>query len=46
VAIATNVHGQLRISYRAKTNGTYYVEARLDSQTTNPVLYRLALARS
>jgi subtilisin family serine protease len=45
VAIATSVHGQLRIAYRAKTSGTYYVEARLDTQTTSPVTYRLALAR-
>lgn len=45
LVIATNVHGQLRIAYRAKTSGTFYVEARLDSQTTDPLAYRLALAR-
>jgi subtilisin family serine protease len=45
LAVGVSTHGQLRIAYRARTAGTYYVEARLDVQTTNPVAYRLALAR-
>jgi hypothetical protein len=45
VATAKSVHGQLRIAYRVRTAGTYYVEVRLDAQTTSPLAYRLALAR-
>ena len=45
VAIGKRVHGQLRIAYRARVAGTFYVEVRLDTQTANPLVYKLALAR-
>jgi hypothetical protein len=45
VARARRVGGQLRLSFRAKVAGTYYVEAKLLSQTRDPLQYRLSLAR-
>ncbi|HEY2327915.1 MAG TPA: S8 family serine peptidase [Gaiellaceae bacterium] len=45
LVVGTAAHHQLRIGYRARVSGTFYVEARLDSQNLNPVSYKLALAR-
>jgi subtilisin family serine protease len=42
---ARRVGAQLRLSFHAKSAGTYYVEAKLVSQTRDPVQYRLALSR-
>jgi subtilisin family serine protease len=36
---------QLRLAYRAKTAGTYYLEAKLVSAARDPVRYTLSLAR-
>jgi subtilisin family serine protease len=40
------VGAQARIAYRAKTTGTYYLELTLARPTYDPLLYRLAVARS
>ena len=45
VSIGKRVHGQLRIAYRARSAGTFYVEVRLDTQTANPLAYKLALSK-
>lgn len=37
--------GQARLAYRAKRTGTYYVEAKLFSQTREPAQYTLSLSR-
>lgn len=37
--------GQARLSYRAKRTGTYYIEAKLFSQTREPAQYTLALSK-
>jgi len=39
------VGGQARLAYRAPRTGTYYLELKLVQKNTDPVLYRLALAR-
>jgi len=36
---------QARLGYRAAKTGTYYIEAKLVTQTRDPVQYRLALSR-
>jgi subtilisin family serine protease len=46
VAVARIVGGQLRLGYRAPVAGTYYVEAKLEAGTQDPLPYRLAVARS
>jgi subtilisin family serine protease len=45
VAKGRRVGGQVRLSFHAKVAGTYYVEAKLLSQTRDPLQYRLSLAR-
>jgi hypothetical protein len=45
VAKARRVGTQLRLSFRAKATGTYYIEAKLVAPTHDPVQYRLALSR-
>ena len=44
VARARRVGSQLRLTFRAKVAGTYYVEAKLVSPVRDPVQYRLSLA--
>jgi hypothetical protein len=46
IATGTRVAGQLRLGFRAKVAGTYYIEARLNAGTQLPLAYRLAVARS
>lgn len=45
VAVARRIGSQLRLAYRAKVAGTYYVEAKLVAPERDPVQYRLALSR-
>lgn len=45
VAKGRRVGAQVRAAFRAKVAGTYYVEAKLVSQSRDPVQYRLSLAR-
>lgn len=44
-AESRSVGGQARLGYQAPATGTYYVEAKLFSQTRLPVQYRLSLSR-
>ena len=46
VAQSRSVGGQVRVSYRAPVSGTYYLEAKLVTQSYYPVQYRLSLVRS
>jgi subtilisin family serine protease len=39
------VGAQARLSYKVKKTGTYYVEAKLVSQSRDPVQYRLSVSR-
>jgi hypothetical protein len=45
VARGRRVGTQLRLAFTAKVAGTYYLEAKLLSQTRDPVQYRLAVSR-
>jgi hypothetical protein len=45
VAQSHRAGGQARLSYRATRTGTYYLEAKLFSQTREPAQYTLALSR-
>jgi hypothetical protein len=45
VARGQRVGAQVRLSYRAKTSGVYYLEAKLVAPVRNPVQYRLGLSR-
>jgi hypothetical protein len=46
VAASHRAGRQARLSYRATKTGTYYVAAKLVSQTRDPVEYRLALSKA
>ena len=45
VARGRRTRAQLRLAFRAKASGTYYLEAKLVSPVRDPVQYRLSLAR-
>jgi hypothetical protein len=45
LSVSRLVGAQSRLSYRARSTGTYYLSAKLVSPTRNPVQYRLAVAR-
>jgi hypothetical protein len=45
VARSRTAAGQVRLSYRAKTSGVYYLEAKLVAPVPDPVQYTLALSR-
>jgi hypothetical protein len=42
---STTVGAQARLTYRARTGGVYYLEAKLGSKLRDPLVYRLAVAR-
>ena len=45
VAQSRRVGVQARLAYRAARTGTYFLEAKLFSQTREPAQYRLSLSR-
>jgi hypothetical protein len=45
VARSRAAGGQVRLAFKATKAGIYYLEAKLVSQSHDPVQYRLALAR-
>jgi subtilisin family serine protease len=45
LAQSHRVGNQMRLAYRATRGGTYYLEAKLFSQTREPAQYRLSLTR-
>jgi Subtilase family len=46
VAQSRSVRGQVRVAYTAPVTGTYYIEAKLITQSYYPVQYRLSVVRT
>ena len=45
VAQSKSIGGQVRVAYRAPATGIYYLQAKLVTQSYDPVQYRLSLVR-